>query len=52
MPSNDAIQAGTRRTPISFNRLGPFYRLQLKLGLLTETDLAAGRRAILFMALA
>jgi hypothetical protein len=26
--------------PFSFNRLGPFYRLQRRLGLLTDTDLA------------
>ncbi len=37
---------------ISFNRAGPFYRLQLRLGLLTATDLRAGRRALLFVALA
>jgi len=34
----------------SFNRLGPFYRLQRRLGLLSETDLAAGRRALIFAA--
>jgi hypothetical protein len=37
---------------ISFNRQGPFYRLQRRLGLLTETDLAAPRRALLFSAFA
>jgi hypothetical protein len=37
---------------LSFNRLGPFYRLQLRLGLLSESHLAAGRRAALFLALA
>jgi hypothetical protein len=36
----------------SFNRLGPFYALQRRLGLLSETDLAAGRRALIFAALA
>jgi hypothetical protein len=36
----------------SFNRHGPFYRLQRALGLLSDTDLATGRRAILFVALA
>ena len=36
--------------PISFNRLGPFYRLQRRLGLLSDTDLAAGRRGLLFAA--
>ncbi len=34
----------------SFNRYGPFYRLQRWLGLLSETDLAAARRALLFVA--
>jgi hypothetical protein len=38
--------------PISFNRLGPFYRLQRRLGLLDDADLAAGRRALIFVALA
>jgi hypothetical protein len=36
----------------SFNRHGPFYRLQRRLGLLTDTDLAVGRRAVLFAAVA
>jgi hypothetical protein len=36
----------------SFNRHGPFYRLQRWLGLLSDTDLATGRRAVLFLALA
>ena len=36
----------------SFNRHGPFYRLQRWLGLLSDTDLATGRRAVLFVALA
>jgi hypothetical protein len=36
----------------SFNRHGPFYRLQRWLGLLSETDLAAARRALLFAAIA
>ncbi|MEO7855327.1 MAG: hypothetical protein ABIR94_24200 [Rubrivivax sp.] len=36
----------------SFNRYGPFYRLQLKLGLLDARHLAVGRRAGLFAALA
>jgi hypothetical protein len=36
----------------SFNRHGPFYRLQRWLGLLSETDLAAARRALLFVAIA
>jgi len=35
----------------SFNRLGPFYRLQRRLGLLDDADLAAGRRALVFAAL-
>ncbi len=38
--------------PFSFNRLGPFYRLQRRLGLLSDTDLASGQRALLFVALA
>jgi len=38
-------------TPFSFNRLGPFYRLQRRLGLLSDTDLASARRALLFIAL-
>jgi hypothetical protein len=37
---------------LSFNRHGPFYQLQRWLGLLSETDLAAARRGVLFMALA
>ena len=37
--------------PFSFNRLGPFYRLQRRLGLLSDTDLASARRALLFIAL-
>jgi hypothetical protein len=37
---------------VSFNRHGPFYRLQRRLGLLSDTDLAVGRRAVLFVALA
>ena len=37
---------------VSFNRLGPFYRLQRRLGLLSDTDLAAGRRALAFVAVA
>jgi len=36
----------------SFNRYGPFYRLQRWLGLLSDTDLAAARRALLFVAIA
>jgi hypothetical protein len=36
----------------SFNRLGPFYRLQRRLGLLSDTDIAAARRGLLFAALA
>jgi hypothetical protein len=38
--------------PFSFNRLGPFYRLQRRLHLLSDTDLAAGRRGVIFMLLA
>lgn len=36
----------------SFNRYGPFYRLQRWLGLLSETDLAAARRALFFVTIA
>jgi hypothetical protein len=36
----------------SFNRHGPFCRLQRWLGLLSDASLANGRRAVLFMALA
>ena len=36
----------------SFNRHGAFYRLQRWLGLVSDTDLATGRRAVLFLALA
>src|SRR5262245_26012622 len=36
----------------SFNRLGPFYELQRRLGLLDDTHLAAGRRALIFATLA
>jgi len=38
--------------PMSFNRLGPFFRLQRRAGLLTDADLKAGRRAVLFTAIA
>lgn len=38
--------------PISFNRLGPFYALQRRLGLLGDSHLAVGRRAALFLLLA
>ncbi len=36
----------------SFNRHGPFYRLQLRLGLLDARHLAVGKRAVLWAALA
>ena len=35
----------------SFNRLGPFHALQERLGLITGTELYAGRRAMLFAAI-
>lgn len=38
--------------PFSYNRHGPFYRLQRRLGLLTDADLATGRRAALFVGVA
>jgi hypothetical protein len=41
-----------RNAPMSFNRLGPFYRLQRRAGLLSDADLSAGRRALLFIAIA
>jgi hypothetical protein len=37
--------------PFSFNRLGPFYRLQRRVGLLSDTDMASVMRALLFIAL-
>lgn len=42
---NEFAQPG----PTSFNRLGPFYRMQRSLGLLSDGDLAAGRRALLYV---
>lgn len=50
--TDDQEHPAAAATPISFNRLGPFYRLQRRLGLLSDADLAAGRRALLFAALA
>jgi hypothetical protein len=51
--AQDRPVSGSGLTPVfSFNRHGPFYRLQRWLGLVTDTDLAAGRRALLFVALA
>jgi len=38
--------------PLSFNRQGPFYRLQRALGLISDDSLRVGRRAVLFVALA
>ncbi len=40
------------RPPPSFTCHGPFYRLQRKLGLLSDGDLAAPRRALMFAMLA
>ena len=37
---------------LSFTLYGPFCRLQRRLGLLSDTDLAVGRRAMIFVALA
>ena len=42
----------SRAAPMSLNRLGPFYRLQRRVGLLTDVDLAAGRRGLLFVGIA
>ena len=38
--------------PFSFNRLGPFYALQRRLGLISDSHLAVGRRALLFLLVA
>ena len=38
--------------PLSFNRQGPFYRLQRALGLISDDSLRVGRRAVLFVTLA
>jgi len=38
--------------PLSFNRMGPFYQLQHRLGLVSDSNLFAPRRALLFMSLA
>jgi len=50
MAATDLPQSSAPR--FSFNRQGPFYRLQLRLGLLSDSQLAVGRRALLFLALA
>jgi hypothetical protein len=50
MAATDLPQAPA--TLFSFNRQGPFYSLQLRLGLLDAEHLAVGRRAALFLALA
>ena len=50
MSSNDAQAA--RLAALSFNRSGPFYRLQCRLGLIADTDLHVGRRALLLAGLA
>lgn len=50
MAVQDIAQGASK--PMSFNRLGPFYRLQRRLGMLTDADLAASRRGVLFIALA
>jgi hypothetical protein len=42
----------TPAAPLSFNRLGPFYKLQRRLGLLSDTDLAAARRGLFFVLMA
>jgi hypothetical protein len=44
--------ASSRAKTLSFSQHGPFYRLQCRLGLLSETDLAVGRRAVLFILVA
>lgn len=50
MALNDAEAA--RLAALSFNRSGPFYRLQRRLGLIGEHSLNVGRRALLFAGLA
>ena len=50
MVANDLPQAPA--VLLSFNRQGPFYRLQRRLGLLSDSHLAVGRRAALFLMLA
>ena len=50
MVANDLPQ--TPAVLLSFNRQGPFYRLQRRLGLLSDSHLAVGRRAALFLMLA
>lgn len=47
---DDAYAA--RLAALSFNRCGPFYTLQRRLGLIGEHDLRAGRRALLLAGLA
>ena len=47
-PSSTAGEAPA----FSFTLYGPFVRLQRRLGLLSDTDLAVGRRALLFVGLA
>lgn len=47
MTSSEALPSA-----LSFNRQGPFYRLQRALGLVNEQSLQVGRRALLFVALA
>jgi len=49
---DDSPDTGPEGVTWSFNRLGPFYGLQRRLGLLDDTDLAAGRRALIFATLA
>jgi hypothetical protein len=50
MAATDLPQSPAPR--FSFNRQGPFYGLQRRLGLLSDSQLAVGRRALLFLALA
>lgn len=47
----DEVDAA-RLAALSFNRSGPFYRLQCRLGLIDERNLNVGRRALLLAALA
>ena len=50
--SMSAPHADAVAPPPSFNRCGPFYRLQHRLGLVGDTQLRCARRALLYAALA
>lgn len=50
LPADES--AAARLAALSFNRCGPFYGLQRRLGLIGEHDLNVGRRALLLAGLA